>query len=66
MFMKNAEDAAWFRICELATAIKSEYMIQKDRDVTLVDKWAQEITWQCSIIDAFKEEDKEDKEDKHD
>ena len=62
MFMKSAEDAAWFRICELATAIKSEYMMQKDRDATLVEKWAQEITWQCSIINAFKEENKHDQE----
>ena len=59
MRIKTAKNAAWIRIRELVEAIKSEYEKQ-DGDALLVDKWAQEITWQCSIIDAFKEEDKHD------
>lgn len=60
--LMSAETAAWSRIADLVDAIHCEYE-KRDGDASLVEKWANEITWQCSIIESFKEEDKEDKYD---
>lgn len=46
--------AAWNRIGELAEAIERQYEIPNG-DTKLVQKWAAEIGWQCSMIESLKE-----------
>ena len=54
--VKPAWIAAWSRIGELAVAIHQQYEV-RNGDANLVKQYAEEITWQCSIIDAMKEDD---------
>ena len=56
--VKPAWMVAWSRIAELCGAIERQYESQNG-DPELVEKWAQEIGWQCSMIEALKEEDAE-------
>lgn len=44
--------AAWQRIGELAEAIERQYQSDKG-DTELVQMWAAEIGWQCSIIESL-------------
>ena len=53
--------AAWKRIGELAEAIERQYEIPNG-DTKLVQKWAAEIGWQCSMIESLKEEEHADGE----
>ena len=48
--VRSAQDTAWVRIYELAAAIHNI------GDEKLAKKWANEITWQCTIIEAMTEE----------
>lgn len=48
--------AAWSRIGELASAIERQYESPKP-NTKLVEKWANEITWQCTIIEALRGDD---------
>ena len=52
--VKPAWMAAWQRISELIDAIERQYE-SHNGDANLVKLWAEEITWQCSIIEAFRE-----------
>ena len=52
--VKPACEVAWNRIMELASAMKRQH--ESGMDEKLVEKWADEITWQCSIIETMKEE----------
>jgi len=45
--------AAWQRIGELIEAIKRQYE-SADGDAGLVEKWANEISWQASMIEALR------------
>ena len=54
--VKPAWMVAWNRIVELAEAIERQYE-SPNGDARLVEKWAQEITWQCTIIEAFEDEE---------
>lgn len=56
--VKPACMAAWSRIGELIAAIERQYE-SPHGDAKLVEKWAQEIAWQCSIIEAFEDEEAE-------
>ena len=47
---------AWQRIGELADAIERQYE-SSNGNYKLVEKWAQEIGWQCSIIEAFEDQE---------
>ena len=49
---------AWSRIGDLAEAIKRQYE-SPNGNARLVEKWAQEIFWQCSIIEAFETQEEE-------
>lgn len=50
--------AAWQRIGELIGAIERQYE-SADGDAGLVEKWANEISWQASMIEALRgEQDK--------
>lgn len=40
----------------MIAAIERQYE-SPDGDARLVEKWAQEIGWQCSIIEAFEDEE---------
>ena len=44
---------AWSRIKDLAEAITRE-SLGVTRDEKTVERWANEITWQCTMIDALK------------
>ena len=48
--VETAQDVAWRRIYELAAAIHNI------GDEKLVMKWANEITWQCTIIEAMNDD----------
>lgn len=50
---------AWSRIAELADAI-SRYRTRVKRDETVVQKWANEIVWQCSMIEALRKKGESD------
>ena len=50
--LKPAYVAAWQRIGELIDAIKRQYESANGKP-ELVSKWAEEIGWQCSIIETF-------------
>lgn len=54
--VKPAWLVAWSRIAELIAAIERQYESQNG-NARLVEKWAKEIGWQCSIIEAFKDEE---------
>lgn len=45
--------AAWQRIGELIEAIERQYE-SADGDAGLVEKWANEISWQASMIEALR------------
>ena len=45
---------AWRRIGDLIAAIERQYESQNG-SAEKVKVWAEEITWQCSIIEAMKE-----------
>ena len=47
--------AAWRRIGELIGAIERQCCSRK-RNTKLVEKWANEITWQTTMIEALQEE----------
>ena len=49
--VRSAQDTAWARIHELAHAM------QLEKDEKTVEKWAYEITWQCTIIGAVNDDD---------
>jgi len=49
--------AAWQRIGDLAEAIERQFE-SPNGDTELVQKWAAEIGWQCSMIESLKEEEK--------
>lgn len=51
--VRTAQDTAWARIHELAHAM------QQEKDEKTVEKWAYEITWQCSIIGAVECNDRQ-------
>ena len=54
---KPAELVSWGRISELAQAILRQIdASDKYRKPALVKKWANEITWQCSIIESMDDE----------
>lgn len=46
--------AAWQRIGELIDAIERQYE-SHDGDAKLVEKWANEIQWQCSLIESLRD-----------
>lgn len=48
--------AAWSRIGELASAIERQHESPKP-NTKLVEKWANEISWQCTIIEALRGDD---------
>ena len=50
--IRPADQNAWSRIGDLAEAISHQYE-SSDGDVDAVRKYAEEITWQCSIIDSI-------------
>ena len=50
--LKPAYVAAWQRIGELIDAIKRQYESANGKP-ELVSKWAEEIGWQCTIIETF-------------
>lgn len=50
--VKPAYVAAWQRIGELIDAVKRQYESANGKP-ELVSKWAEEICWQCSIIETF-------------
>jgi len=54
----SAEACAWKRIGELTDAILGAYM-NPNSDPKQVEKWAQEITWHCAIIESMREEEAE-------
>lgn len=54
--VKPAWMVAWSRIGDLAEAITRQYESQNG-NARLAEKWAQEIGWQCSIIEAFEDEE---------
>lgn len=56
--VKPACMAAWSRIAELIAAIERQYE-SPNGDSRLVEKWAEEIGWQCSIIQVFREQKEE-------
>lgn len=56
--VKPAWMVAWSRIAELIAAIERQYE-SPHGDARLVEKWAQEIGWQCSIIEAFETQEEE-------
>ena len=45
----SAQEVAWRRIHELAVAM------QREKDDKTVSKWANEITWQCTLIEAMRD-----------
>ena len=45
---------AWSRIGELISGIERQYE-SGNGDTKLVEKWANEIAWQCTIIEAMKD-----------
>ena len=51
-----AELAAWSRISDLVDAIRRHCESTKGNE-KLVRRWANEITWQCSIIESMKEDE---------
>lgn len=51
-----AELVAWSRIADLVDAIK-RHCESTNGNEKLVKRWANEITWQCSIIESMKEEE---------
>lgn len=48
--------AAWQRIGALAEAIERQYH-SPNGDTKLVQRWANEIGWQCSLIESLTDED---------
>lgn len=48
--------AAWQRIGALAEAIERQYQ-SLNGDTKLVQRWANEIGWQCSLIESLTDED---------
>ena len=56
--VKPAWMVAWSRIAELIDAIERQYE-SPHGDARLVEKWAQEIGWQCVIIEAFEAQEEE-------
>ena len=57
--VKPAWIVAWSRIAELCDAIERQYESQNG-DPKLVEKWAQEIGWQCTMIESLKDEETEE------
>lgn len=57
--VKPAWMVAWNRIAELCEAIERQYE-SHNGDHELVEKWAQEIGWHCSIIEALKDDKDEE------
>lgn len=51
-----AELTAWSRIADLTDAIK-RHCESTNGNEKLVRRWANEITWQCSIIESMKEDE---------
>lgn len=51
-----AELTAWSRISDLVDAIRRHCESTKGNE-KLVRRWANEITWQCSIIESMKEDE---------
>ena len=51
-----ADLAAWRRIANLADAIRRQYESQNG-NAKLVKKWANEITWQCALIESMEEDE---------
>ena len=52
--VKPAWMVAWSRIGELIDAIERQYE-SGTGNARLVGKWANEITWQCTIIEAMRD-----------
>ena len=50
--IRPADQNAWSRIGDLAEAIRHQYE-SSNGDIDAVRKYAEEITWQCSIIDSI-------------
>ena len=53
--IKSFDIVAWRRIGELIGAIERQCCSRK-RSAKLVEKWANEITWQTTMIEALQEE----------
>ena len=51
-----AELTAWSRIADLADAIRRQYE-SPNGNAKLVNRWANEITWQCALIESMKEDE---------
>ena len=50
------ELTAWSRIADLADAIRRQYE-SPNGNTKLVKKWANEITWQCTLIESMEEDE---------
>lgn len=53
---KPAKMVAWSRIADLVDAIR-RHCESTNGNEKLVKRWANEITWHCSIIESMKEEE---------
>ena len=51
-----AELAAWSRIADLVDAIR-RHCESTNGNAKLVKKWANEITWQCALIESMEEDE---------
>ena len=51
-----AELAAWSRIADLVDAIK-RHCESTNGNAKLVKRWANEITWQCALIESMEEDE---------